>query len=138
MTYEITQSPITAALKASIGQAFAQHSLSMTGVDLAYEPIAFEIQDQGVNVGVCVVQFFWGNLHIQSLIVHPDYRQKGLGKQLMIHALNFAKAQGCAFASVEIMSFQAPEFYQKMGFNIDFKREGYATGASVYYLRKAL
>jgi hypothetical protein len=36
------------------------------------------------------------------------------------------------------MSFQAPEFYKKLGFEIEFKREGYAHYVSAYYLRKDL
>lgn len=56
----------------------------------------------------------------------------------MQHALEYGKLRGCRFAFVETMSFQAPEFYQKLGFSIDFKREGFDAGASFYYLRKIL
>jgi len=36
------------------------------------------------------------------------------------------------------MSFQALEFYQKMGFELDFTRPGYAHGTSFHYLSKKL
>jgi ribosomal protein S18 acetylase RimI-like enzyme len=36
------------------------------------------------------------------------------------------------------MNFQAPEFYQKLGFQIELKRDGYAGDSSFYYLRKDL
>lgn len=39
---------------------------------------------------------------------------------------------------VETMSFQAPEFYQKMGFKIEFSRPGYAKNNCFHYLKKNL
>jgi len=53
-------------------------------------------------------------------------------------AFAFGKENGCHFAVEDTMSFQAPEFDQKLGFEIELKREGYAAGASFYYLKKVL
>lgn len=36
------------------------------------------------------------------------------------------------------MSFQAPEFYQKLGFKVELKCDGYSEDTSFYYLRKDL
>ena len=71
-------------------------------------------------------------------MVHEDYRRQGIGQQLIEHALKFGKEQGCKVAFVATMSLQAPEFYKKLGFEIEFKREGYAYDTSLYYLRKDL
>jgi len=57
---------------------------------------------------------------------------------LIEHVLCYGKEQGCSFAFVETMNFQAPEFYQKLGFQIELKRDGYAGDSSFYYLRKDL
>lgn len=48
----------------------------------------------------------------------------------------FGKQRGCHFAFVETMSFQAPEFYRKMGFKIEFSRPGYAKNTIFHYLTK--
>jgi ribosomal protein S18 acetylase RimI-like enzyme len=56
----------------------------------------------------------------------------------MEHAFAFGKESRCHFAFVETMSFQAPEFYQKLGFEIELKRDGYAAGTSFYYLKRML
>lgn len=34
------------------------------------------------------------------------------------------------------MSFQAPEFYKKMGFEIEFSRARYAKNTTFHYLKK--
>lgn len=136
---DILHSPLTADLKADIFKEFAESSLESMGFDgLAEDPAAFKIIKNGLRLGVCVVQLFWGNLHIKSLLVHKHYRRKGIGRQLLEHALTYGKEQGCDFAFVETLSFQAPEFYKKLGFEVELKREGYAAGTSFYYLRKDL
>jgi ribosomal protein S18 acetylase RimI-like enzyme len=135
----ITQAPLTPALKASIYQGFAEHAINAVGVDgVANEPIAFEIHEDGAFLGACVCQLFWGNLHIKNLLTKAEHRGRGIAKALMEHAFAFGRQNGCRFAFVETMSFQAPEFYQKLGFVIELKRDGYTAGTSFYYLRRDL
>jgi ribosomal protein S18 acetylase RimI-like enzyme len=139
MTYHITKTFLTPELKASIYSEFSKHATNVVGFDgLANEPIVFEIKDNGIRLGVCVCQLFWGNLHIKYLLTLEGHRRRGIARALMKHALTFGRDQGCNFAFVETMSFQAPEFYQKLGFKVELKRDGYAAGTSFYYLRKDL
>ncbi len=50
------------------------------------------------------------------LFVEKPYRQRGYGSQLMEHAIEFARKQGCNFVFLQSKSFQAPKFYKKLGF----------------------
>jgi len=61
-----------------------------------------------------------------------------IARLLMNHAFEFGIKRGYHFAFVETMSFQAPEFYQKMGFTIEFSRPGYAENTTFHYLKKNL
>jgi len=56
----------------------------------------------------------------------------------MEKALHFAKENGCHFAFVETMQFQALGFYQKLGFELEFSRSGYANDGIFHYLKKNL
>jgi len=115
------------------------YSISTIGFDgLANDPITFEIDDDGLMVGVCVVQLFFGNLHVKYLLVNEKYRMKGITRLLMEHLFHFCKEQECKFVFVETMSFQAPAFYQKLGFKVELRRDGYAADTSYYYLRMDL
>ena len=139
MKNQIKQTTLTPELKASIFEDFSKHAIESVGFDgLAAEPVAFEIMENDVSLGAVVCQLFWGNLHIKYLLVKEQHRGRGLAKALMEHAFAFGKENGCHFAFVETMSFQAPEFYQKLGFEIELKRDGYAAGTSFYYLKKVL
>jgi ribosomal protein S18 acetylase RimI-like enzyme len=137
--YKVTSISLTPELKAQVYQEFAKHAINSIGFDgLASEPIVFEIGEDGASLGICVCQLFWGNLHIKYLLTKEEHRGRGVARTLMKHAFAFGKENGCRFAFVETMSFQAPEFYQKLGFEIELKRDGYASGTSFYYLRRDL
>lgn len=139
MTHNITKTSLTSELKAKIYADFAQHAIQSVGFDgLAQEPIVFEVTENNLSIGVIVCQLFWGNLHIKYLLVNNQHRGCGIAKELMEHALEFGKQNGCKFAFVETMSFQAPAFYQKLGFEIELKRDGYAAGTSFFYLKKII
>ena len=56
----------------------------------------------------------------------------------MEHAFKYGRQEGCRFTFVETMSFQAPEFYEKIGFKIELKRNGYDANTSFYYLIKII
>jgi len=137
MNLIIKQNKLTDDIKRKIFKGFGQQAVKVTGMDgLSEDPISFEIFDDSEFVGAIVVQLFWEQLHIKYLFVEEKYRGQGIARQLMNHVLDFAKTRGCHFAFVETMSFQAPEFYQKLGFVLEFSRGGYAKNTTFHYLKK--
>jgi ribosomal protein S18 acetylase RimI-like enzyme/8-oxo-dGTP pyrophosphatase MutT (NUDIX family) len=139
MTLQIHQNKLTDEVKKKIFNGFAQQAIESTGMDgLNEEPVSFEIFDETEFVGAIVVQPFWEQLHIKYLFVEKNYRGQGIAHLLMNHALEFGKKRGYHFVFVETMSFQAPEFYKKMGFTIEFSRAGYAKNTNFHYLKKPL
>ena len=81
---------------------------------------------------------YWGKLHVRLLWVHPDHQSKGLGSRIMNWAEERGKELGCTSAMVDTMSFQAPEFYVKLGYQQIGLSEGYQGGASRHYFEKKL
>lgn len=139
MDYIIRQNKLTDEIKRKIFSGLGEQAIKAIGIDgLSEDPISFEIFKDSEFIGAIVVQPFWGQLHIKYLFVEEQYRGQGIARQLMNHALEFGKKRGSHFAFVETMSFQAPEFYQKMGFMIEFSRSGYAQNTTFHYLKKSL
>jgi GNAT superfamily N-acetyltransferase len=73
---------------------------------------------------------------IEVLWVHDDKRGLGLGIQLMDVAELEAKKRGCIAAQVDTLSFQAPRFYEKMGFQIVGSVSGVKDSPDRYFLLK--
>ena len=140
MTFEIITSKVTPELEKEILQEFIQHSLETIGFDgFQKDYTSFEMRDENQElIGACTVKLFFGNLHIKVLIVKKKHRGQGFGTHLINHALQYAKEKDCRFVFIETMSFQAPEFYKKLGFEVELKRDGYTGGTSFYYLKKNL
>ncbi|MGY3853681.1 GNAT family N-acetyltransferase [Aeromonas aquatilis] len=73
---------------------------------------------------------------IEVLWVHDDKRGQGLGIKLMVIAEREAQKRGCIAAQVDTLSFQAPKFYEKMGFKIVGKVSGVKDSPDRYFLLK--
>lgn len=135
---EIKQQQLTQDLKKRVDEGFSHHAIAMVGHDEKFEPEAFVATDDNEFAGMAVGQLFWGALHVKYVFVDESYRGKGLGSRLMEQVILYGLANKCPFAFVETMSFQALDFYQKIGFQLEFTRSGYAHGTSFHYLRKDL
>ncbi|PIS01362.1 MAG: hypothetical protein COT84_02945 [Chlamydiae bacterium CG10_big_fil_rev_8_21_14_0_10_35_9] len=138
MITEIKQLPLSEDLKKKIYEGFARHAISMTGYNEIHDSVAFVANAQGNFAGAVVVDLFWGALHIKYVYVEDGHRGQGIGTKLMEKAFQYGKENQCPFAFVETMSFQASEFYQKIGFQLEFTRSGYKYNTAFHYLRKNL
>jgi GNAT superfamily N-acetyltransferase len=59
-------------------------------------------------------QFAW--LKVDIVSVREDLRRQGAGTKLMRLAEIEARRRGCKYVYVDTMSYQAPEFYEKLGY----------------------
>ncbi len=126
--------------KAFFDEGFSRHAVAQTGMDGANGAAqAFVIRDDAgtLRAGV-VARIFWGQLHVKNVLCDETARGKGYAAQLMHEAHDYGRAQGCGFAFVETMNFQAEGFYSKLGYVTEFVRPGYAAGTSFIYMKKEL
>jgi ribosomal protein S18 acetylase RimI-like enzyme len=87
----------------------------------------------GVNGFSC-----YGSLYVDMLWLKDELRKRGLGKKLMIEAERIGRERGCTFSTVDTMDWEALPFYQKLGYSIEFVREGFDKESKMYMLRKEL
>ncbi len=100
-------------------------------------PFAFFIRENGKIIAGANGSVVFGAIYTDQLWVHPDYRKKGFGEALMEHIETWGLENGCTLSTVSTMSFQgAKEFYEKLGFAVDFARAGYAHTSKIYYMSK--
>ena len=80
----------------------------------------------------------FGALHIEGIWVHPDYRRRGVGRRLVLRAEELAKERSCKSVILFTMDFQAPLFYQSLGYREEFRRTAYHKGSIAIYMIKEL
>lgn len=117
---------------------FLRHSVETFGFDGDVNSFAYVVKEEGKTLGVILAKTFYGALHIKQLFLEKKLRGKGYGTRLMDKAMKRGKELGCSFVHLETMNFQALEFYRKLGFILEYTREGYHQGVSMHYLRKPL
>ncbi|PSJ89055.1 GNAT family N-acetyltransferase [Aeromonas veronii] len=101
------------------------------------QPLIVAIHDDNDEVvGGIAGRTIYHQLLIEVLWVHNDKRGQGLGIQLMEIAEREAKKRGCIAAQVDTLSFQAPKFYEKMGFKIVGGVSGVKDSPDRYFLLK--
>ena len=81
---------------------------------------------------------YYGCLYVDMLWLKEELRHQGLGTRLMAEAEKIGREHACSFASVNTMDWEALSFYQKLGYEIEFVRDGYEKQSKMYLLRKNL
>ncbi|MEH7087201.1 GNAT family N-acetyltransferase [Neobacillus drentensis] len=89
-------------------------------------------------VGGITGRIFWHHLYIDYLWVDPSLRGRGYGKELINHIEKTARKNNCRLILLDSFSFQAPNFYQKLGFNVVGIVDDHPKGFKQYYLEKKL
>ena len=106
----------------------------LNGKDLGLEARS----SKGLLIGGLVGRTYWGWLQVFELWVHPTYRAQGLGSQLIEQAETLAKKRGCKYIQLDTFSFQAPDFYKKLGFKQFGVLKPFPKGHSRIYLFKKI
>ena len=102
-------------------------------------PFAFFIKNpaKAILAGVKGVSLY-GCLYVDMLWVVPEMQHKGLGSKLVLECEKLGRSKQCTFVSLTTMDWEALPFYQKLGYEIEFVREGYEKNSKMYLLRKSL
>jgi ribosomal protein S18 acetylase RimI-like enzyme len=79
-----------------------------------------------------------GTCEVRSLWVQESWRGQGLGKKLLLTVEDKAIKRGCHQVVLDTHSFQSPDFYQKLGYEIIGRHDHYPLNHQKYYLRKML
>jgi ribosomal protein S18 acetylase RimI-like enzyme len=81
---------------------------------------------------------YLGWLSIQVVWLEEAVRGQGKGSELLALAEREAVRRGCPRVFVETLSFQALPFYQRRGYTVYSRLEGYPPGGARYVLTKML
>jgi len=98
----------------------------------------FYKSDDGEIIGGLTGKTFWNWLHIEYLWVSESERDKDIGSKIILAAENEAIKRGCVGSMLDTFSFQAPEFYKKLGYSVIGSLSDYVSKYERYYLKKKL
>jgi GNAT superfamily N-acetyltransferase len=115
-----------------------EYNVEQTGVNDG-QWLAIFIRDAQQTIRAGAEGWTWcGSCYIRTVWVHRDWRRQGVGTQLLRAVEQEARARGCQQIVLTSFSFQAPGFYQKLGFEVFAVLEDHPRQHQEYYLRKWL
>jgi GNAT superfamily N-acetyltransferase len=137
LAVSVERSPSPADLR-FLEEQISSFNIRTTGVPYGNWIAAF-CRDETSAIVAGISAWTWGNcLEISYLWVREDLRGKGYGTRLLAAIERQGLARSCRMALLNIFSFQAPTFYEKLGYTIFGAVDGYLDGCTRYYLRKPL
>ena len=93
--------------------------------------------DSKATVGGLLGHTSLGLLSIHLFFLPPSLRNHGLGSRIMEAAESEARRRGCRKAVLTTINFQAPGFYQRLGYQVFGQIDG-APGVTRIFLSKEL
>jgi N-acetylglutamate synthase len=123
--------PAAITLSPHLSREWLQTFCKMRGVDLRYLDIMQRIMDnilpakrgailsvdgEPAAMGMAVMER--GYVGFYDIITAEEFRNRGLGEQMMLHLLYWAKSSGATNAYLQVMSDNPPavRLYEKLGF----------------------
>ena len=93
------------------------------GIDVNYKSFSLLLREGDDIVGVLKAYTAFSEIYIDDIWVDSNHRLKGFGKHLIEELLNHFEGKGFNNINLCTSAFQAPEFYKKCGFELEFVRE---------------
>ncbi len=101
--------------------------------------LAAFVRDEQGQIIAGISGYTWaGMAEIEFLWVDESLRGQGIGARLLAAVEEEARRRGCALVITSTYSFQAPDFYQRNGYQVVAQADNCPPGHIHYWLTKRL
>lgn len=139
MEISITKSPNSKDVE-FLWSKLREHGLNQLSNPNLEEKFIFGIlakENEQIKGGL-LGQVYYKGMHVQLLWVDETLRKTGVGSSLLKKAEELARESSCTLIYLDTFSFQAPKFYEKLGFEVFGKIENFPDTYTRYFLVKRL
>lgn len=119
---EITVTDNDYSMDDFLNSGFAEYGESQ-GIHSELQLKMIKAEQDGAVIGVLTFIVLYGSIYIDDLLIKPEYRRQGLGKQLLGMVEEYGRSAGVKCISLNTFRFQAPVFYEKCGYQLEYIRK---------------
>ncbi len=94
-----------------------------SGVEYNFKRFSFVARENDKIVAYLTGYSYYSEVTINNLVVVKEYRGRGIGKKLIRYTEDYFKGKNFNNINLVTNAFQAPGFYEKCGFRLEFIRE---------------
>jgi len=109
-----------------------------TGKLLKENISSFLKDDSGIIHGAITGQINWGWLYVKTLWIDETIRREGWGSKLLKNFEEYASLKGIPNVRLETTTFQALDFYKKLGYSVFAELSDMPPGETTYFLKKGI
>jgi GNAT superfamily N-acetyltransferase len=115
-------------------------SANRTAADLnSIRPLAsFARSPSGELIGGATARTWGKCCEIRQVWVAPSHRRRGIARRLLEIVEAEARHRECTLLYLETFTFQAPQLYRSLGFDVACQFTGFPGGEVKYIMRKEL
>jgi ribosomal protein S18 acetylase RimI-like enzyme len=92
----------------------------------------------GAIIGGAIARWWGQCCELQQVWVDEQHRNLGVGGRLVRLVEAEAQSRGCSLLYLDTFTFQAPRFYEKLGYEVACELKGFPNGVSKFVMRKEL
>ena len=111
---------------------------SKCDVDLNFEEYCFAAKEDGKIIGVITGRAYYNEVHIGDLIIDEKYRRLQIGTKLVKAVEDTYSGREYTKITLTTFGFQAPEFYKKLGYELEYVRKDEDPKLCKYFYIKSI
>jgi ribosomal protein S18 acetylase RimI-like enzyme len=138
ITIELRAGDLRGDEQAVVTAGFTRHSDQLAAPPFEKQRLSWLAHEGQALVGVLTADLLWDWLYIDELWVDESQRGKGLGKTLMQQAEDYASSKQIIGLWLWTQSWQAADFYSRLGYQEFTRFEDFPRGHSRLGFRKYL
>jgi GNAT superfamily N-acetyltransferase len=121
-----------------IGRGLDHYNEQQAG-DPGFQRLCFVLQapDQEI-VGGALGEIYWEWFHLDLLWIKDELRGQGHGRRLLKRVEDEARQRGAKHVFLDTFSFQAPDFYTRLGYEVFGELPDFPLGHQRYFLKRQL
>ena len=121
-----------------IGRGLSSHNKRQAG-EAHFQRICFVLRaENGEIAGGALGELYWNWFHLDLLWLKEELGGRGHGHRLLVRIEEEARQRGAEYVFLDTFSFQAPEFYQRHGYQMFGELQDFPPGHTRYFMKKQL
>ncbi len=136
LVFSTTDTPPEDKLLA-VDTGLEEHNYAVAPLTEVRQLAAFATDEAGTVVGGAIGRTWGQCCELLQLWVAPELRSSGVGSRLLHEFEAHARARGCSIFYLTTLSYQAPEFYRKLGYTVLAQIAGYPNSIVKFLMHKA-
>jgi ribosomal protein S18 acetylase RimI-like enzyme len=135
LTFSSFDAPPEASVLAT-HRGLDEYNFSVAPLTDVKELASFATDSSGHTVGGAIGRTWGRCCELLQLWVDPSHRSAGVGSRLLQEFEAHAARRGCDIYYLTTLSFQAPDFYRKLGYESLATISGYPNGITKHLMQK--